>query len=1098
MRACAAVGCVVLLSLVASVQAQQATAQSQPGATQTQPTLSQTQPGGQQPSATADLRQRLAGTRWQWCWQGYDGREAIVFGADGYVQNDNWDRWGLVTRWEAIDGRTVLLTIEKGRYNDLYAVLTFAPDLSSYEGRDFHSGRIRTSRQVSDDQPSTQPSTTSAVDNQPTVLDGSGPADAASAIARAGASPVHAVPTASQAPTIDGSLDDAAWVGVSEWGPLVLTDGPWPDGRTSRAQIVRHGDYLYLGMRCDCPKATGSKWYQAMLKGGYQRDQVPRSDEIVVWQLGADWTKPGNVLVIFSPNGAFTDSRDGRAGWNGDIQAATTVDDSGWQLEARIRIADVSGCDAAQTFALGANVFRRTKSKEGSWARGVSATGTGLLTMGTGDITVEGLSYLFAAPVVGDQYAGMEMALRNQASADRHCRLELSAVDAAGKVVGTQASDLTLPAGQRLATAASTPATGATTVRVRLTEQAGKSVLFQADLPMCASRLGDAASRSDGTLAAALRPASNVLMLGQPATVNLMACNLGDQPIRRQGTLVLRSLATRDVLWQRPVSLDLPARSRDARAIEVDLTGCKPGRCALAWEVQGLDAPAVPVLLSYMDRQRAMSLSDMPVLARPFCFAGPELPPLNFESPDAVQSMLGGTYSVSTRYYDAQYNEVTSADKPGRYGAIMEATTHDGRTLRRFRTLYCQGRKMEWFGNLDNQQDTAILLAGLNTPGAEGGPVTLAVNPWPAAKPWLADHQWWVTLKRKLYGTDKTFAKPFVCPRPLEGPPAPVVREGTLAEAGMSAEGVSAIDKLCSEWAADSDEAFAVCVVRHGVIVLHKAYGQRDGKAMTVDTPSWMASLIKLICGTALLTVVDQGVVGVDDTLERYLPVFAGAEAGRAMTVHHLYTHTSGLQGHWGDELADLEEIIAEQYPYLAVGQVYEYNGTGLNLGCKIMEAVSGEAMESFYRNHLLDPLGCSDRTSVRDGGGGAASVPLDMARIGQLLLNRGSYGDKLFFGPQTLEQLLPKPLACVMDVDPSIDQITGLGCVWLDDGGILPQDSFGHGAASSATLRVVPSKDLVISMTRNNAGRNFSVYHPRFIRSVVEAIADEDGAQPK
>ena len=49
---------------------------------------------------------------------------------------------------------------------------------------------------------------------------------------------------------------------------------------------------------------------------------------------------------------------------------------------------------------------------------------------------------------------------------------------------------------------------------------------------------------------------------------------------------------------------------------------------------------------------------------------------------------------------------------------------------------------------------------------------------------------------------------------------------------------------------------------------------------------------------------------------------------------------------------------------------------------------------------------------------------------------------------------------------------------------------TFGHGAASAATLRIDPVNDLVIVMCRNQAGRNFGQYHPRFIRAVVEGIA--------
>src|SRR4051812_36002923 len=75
-------------------------------------------------------------------------------------------------------------------------------------------------------------------------------------------------------------------------------------------------------------------------------------------------------------------------------------------------------------------------------------------------------------------------------------------------------------------------------------------------------------------------------------------------------------------------------------------------------------------------------------------------------------------------------------------------------------------------------------------------------------------------------------ARAFEGPGRIEGGMAREVREGTAAEAGVRPEMAENLDAVCRAWAADSDQAFAVCVVRHGVIVLHRAYGMRDGKPM--------------------------------------------------------------------------------------------------------------------------------------------------------------------------------------------------------------------------------------------------------------------------
>lgn len=74
-----------------------------------------------------DLRKALAGTRWTW------GNDRLQLMADGDVQMAEWTARGLVTRWRAVDRRTVLFVIARGRPNDRTAVLTFNEDLTGYD-----------------------------------------------------------------------------------------------------------------------------------------------------------------------------------------------------------------------------------------------------------------------------------------------------------------------------------------------------------------------------------------------------------------------------------------------------------------------------------------------------------------------------------------------------------------------------------------------------------------------------------------------------------------------------------------------------------------------------------------------------------------------------------------------------------------------------------------------------------------------------------------------------------------------------------------------------------------------------------------------------
>jgi CubicO group peptidase (beta-lactamase class C family) len=503
-------------------------------------------------------------------------------------------------------------------------------------------------------------------------------------------------------------------------------------------------------------------------------------------------------------------------------------------------------------------------------------------------------------------------------------------------------------------------------------------------------------------------------------------------------------------------------------------------------------------------------------------FSGTSFPPIEFDKPGVVRKLIG-SYRIDTTYYDDQLAEVTQAANPGRYGAVARITTGDGKTYRRFTTLYHLPKPVEWW-NLDfkteftlptelgistqaisaNQESLkqfassrirsgftedpsgAVLLAGLQEAGHDDLPHTFYNNPQ------QRDRRWWLKLKRTIYGWDKEYPGPFICPKPISGVPGKVVRPGSLEQAGMKPDFREKLDALLQKWAADTDQAFAVCVVRHGIIAFHKAYGMRDGKPMTVDTPSWMASTSKMISGTCIMMLVDQGMITLDDPVQKYLPALRINPSKTPVTFRNLYTHTDGFEGHWGSWMHDMEERIAMKVPYYQVGTLYKYNGTGMDLGCKALEAVSGETLPDFYQQHLLKPLGCA-HTFIGNACSDGRSTPLDMAKIGQMLLQKGAYGEKRFFSEKTFKQMLPRNLEYILGKKTPIEY--GIGTTFYNNEG-WGKDTFAHGAASSAATRIDPENDLVISMTRNTAGKNYGKYHPQFIKTIIQGMQKDTPGQ--
>jgi len=235
------------------------------------------------------------------------------------------------------------------------------------------------------------------------------------------------------------------------------------------------------------------------------------------------------------------------------------------------------------------------------------------------------------------------------------------------------------------------------------------------------------------------------------------------------------------------------------------------------------------------------------------------------------------------------------------------------------------------------------------------------------------------------------------------------------------------------------------------------------------------------------MMLVDQGLVDLDATVDRYLPAFRGVKTNRPMTLRSLITHTAGMWGHWGDEVNDLEHKVAEYVPHLEVGAKFSYNGMDLAVASKALEQVTGEDLPAFYRKHLLGPLGCGD-TEVTTSSHDARSTAMDMAKIAQMLLNGGAYGDKRFFSAQTRDKMLPVKLTMILG--PETDVTWGIGCAWMSTD-VFSERTYGHGSAASATLRIDLANDLVVSMTRNRAGRNFGKYHGRFLKAVADGMID-------
>lgn len=162
----------------------------------------------------------------------------------------------------------------------------------------------------------------------------------------------------------------------------------------------------------------------------------------------------------------------------------------------------------------------------------------------------------------------------------------------------------------------------------------------------------------------------------------------------------------------------------------------------------------------------------------------------------------------------------------------------------------------------------------------------------------------------------------------------------------------------------------SVLVIRDGEAVVRRSYGYADLETRTPATPRTnyrLASVSKQFTATAILLLAQDGKLGLDDPVRKWLPSLP-AKAADAITIKHLLTHTSGL--------IDYEDLMAEDAveqihdagvlrlletqdrAYFAPGADYRYSNSGYALLALIVEKASGRRYADFLRERIFLPLG--------------------------------------------------------------------------------------------------------------------------------------------
>ena len=333
-------------------------------------------------------------------------------------------------------------------------------------------------------------------------------------------------------------------------------------------------------------------------------------------------------------------------------------------------------------------------------------------------------------------------------------------------------------------------------------------------------------------------------------------------------------------------------------------------------------------------------------------------------------------------------------------------------------------------------------------------------------------------------------------------------------------------------------------VARNGKIASIDAVGWRIVGKEPLETTDvfWAASITKSFVAVAVMMMVDEGHLQLDDLVEKHIPEFKGQKvktgkkssdtAKHPLTVRNLLNHLDGLPKNPTRSRATKtikERVLktAKDTLMWEPGTKWNYGGEGLYVAAYLVEKYSDMPYAEFLKTRMLDPLGMKNtyftikdvpksravplHRKLKNGkwehsfrgdfgnghyfavDGGFFCTAEDLFPWCQMLLNGGEYGGVRYLSEKAVRELTRKQTGDVKPAGHGPGNFHALAFQEaVEPQGVtaaLTKGSFGKGGSGGSLTWVDPSTKTIYIMLQNIKGGDKNLTHSTFLNTAAKAI---------